>query len=97
MKWNAYYHDFNAKEIKTFNIFDHYDFRKDVVRDLNRFKSREEFAKALKRHLFYYFAVKCEWEVLIAPWVGTADTIKIDVYDQVMLNWDVFVDYVWTC
>lgn len=96
MKWNVFYHDFNGQAIKKFNIFDHYDFKKDVERDLHQFRSRDEFAKSLKRHLFYYFCSKCEWEVLISPWVGVADTVKIDVYNQVMLNWDIFVDYCWT-
>lgn len=44
----------------------------------------------------YYFWSKCEWEIIICPWVGKADDIKIDVYDQLMLNWDKFVDYVWS-
>lgn len=31
------------------------------------------------------------YTICTAPDVGK----KIDVYDQVMLNWDVFVDYIW--
>ena len=96
MKWNVYWHDFNAKKIKTYNIFDHWKFKEDVERDLERYKNREDFADALKSHLRYWFWSKTEWEILISPWVGKADTIKIDVYDQVMLNWDTFVDYCWT-
>lgn len=39
----------------------------------------------------------CEWEVVIGPWCGDRGTkeIKVDVYMQVMNNWDIFVDYVW--
>ena len=41
----------------------------------------------------YYFWSKCEWEVLISPWVGGNDEeIKVDVAWQIMNNWDVFVD-----
>ena len=44
----------------------------------------------------YYFWSKCEWEVLISPWVGGNDEeIKVDVAWQIMNNWDVFVDYTW--
>lgn len=45
----------------------------------------------------YYFWSKCEWEVLISPWVGGNDDeeIKVDVAWQIMNNWDVFVDYTW--
>lgn len=98
MKWNAYYYDYNGNQIKSFNIFDHWKFREDVEKDLNKYKDREEFAKALRGHLFYYFCSKCEWEVLISPWAGKREpdaTVKIDVYDQVMQNFEQFLDYVW--
>ena len=29
-------------------------------------------------------------------WVSPAVGKKVDVYEQVMLNWDIFVDYVWS-
>ena len=45
----------------------------------------------------YYFWCKSEYEVVIAPWGGSigANEVKIDIYTQVMNNWDVFLDYVW--
>ena len=45
----------------------------------------------------YYFWAKCEWEVLIKPWVGGkgVEDKKVDVCWQIMNNWDAFVDYVW--
>ena len=60
-------------------------------------KTKEAFAEALRRSLMYYFWSKCEWEVLISPWCGSKknETIKVDVYWQVMNNWDHFLDYVW--
>ena len=47
--------------------------------------------------VMYYFWAKCEWEVLITPWVGGkgVEDKKVDVCWQIMNNWDVFVDYVW--
>ena len=97
MKWFVYYHSWNSNKITTFNIFDHYRFTADVEKALSRCRTKDEFAKQLKRDLFYYFGSKCEWEVVIKPWVGDKNNegIKVDVYEQVMLNWDVFLDYVW--
>lgn len=97
LKWYVYYHDWNGSEIKTFNIFNHGSFREDVEKYLKKYKNKEEFAKRLRSSLSYYFWSKCEWEVVITPWVSNRNTedIKIDVYDQVMNNWDIFVDYVW--
>lgn len=98
LTWNVYYHNFNGGEIQKFNIFDHWKFNEDVSKDLHRCRNREDFGKLLRGHLFYYFNSKCEWEVLISPWVGDKEKgiIKVDVYDQVMMNWDIFLNYVWS-
>lgn len=98
MEWYVYRYDFNSREIKRFNIFDHWKFREDVEKDLHKCKVKADFAELLRKNLFYYYCSKCEYEILISPWIGDKDkcTIKVDVYDQVMLNWDVFVDYCWT-
>ena len=64
---------------------------------MKAYEDKNSFADKLKRELQYYFWSKAEWEIIISPWLGSSNSerIKIDVYDQVMLNWDVFVDYVW--
>ena len=35
--------------------------------------------------------------MIISPWCGGKNTkdIKVDIYTQVMNNWNVFLDYVW--
>ena len=98
MEWYVFYHNFNGRRIEKYNIFEHGGFRKDVVNYLKKYEERVEFAVALKRSLMFYFWSKSEWELLVSPWSGgvKVKAIKIDVYDQVMLNWDVFVDYVWS-
>ena len=58
--------------------------------------SRDEFEDGLKKYLMYYMWSKCEYEIILSPWTGRADDIKIDVYDQIMMNWNSFVDYVWS-
>ena len=97
MEWNVFYHDVNKREITTFNIFHHYNFNKDVQRNLKQIKDKDEFARRLKYDLMYYFWCKSEYEVIISPWgdgMGTED-VKIDIYTQVMNNWDIFLDYCW--
>jgi hypothetical protein len=98
MKWIVYCHEFNSDRIETFNVFDHDGFNREVLTHLKKYRTRDSFAEALRRSLFYYFCSKCEWEVIISPWVGSRNNegIKVDVYQQVMNNWDIFVDYVWT-
>lgn len=107
MQWNVYYHDFNRRKITTFNVFDHGRFCADLAKLARQRKkgddgkthyiSKEEFTKGMKSLLMYYYWSKCEWEIVIGPWVGDyeKEAVKIDVYDQLKLNFDIFVDYVW--
>lgn len=47
------------------------------------------------KHCYYWS--KCEWEIILSHWPPrkNAQELKIDVYDQVMLNWPIFCDYIW--
>lgn len=97
MKWIVYYHNINRDKVETFNIFEHGSFRKYVKEAIKKYKDKDEFAEQLRKELMYYYWSKAEWEIILSPWVGGRNTqpIKIDVYDQVINNWDVFVEYVW--
>lgn len=96
MKWNVYYYNINRNKIEIYNIFNHGGFYNDVIKFSKKCTVKEEFEKELKNSLQYFFWSKSEWEILISPWIGKDDCkIKIDVYDQVINNWEVFVDYVW--
>lgn len=95
--WNVFYHSVNADEICVSNVFKHSGFMADIDKAFKKCKTKEKFAEALQHSLMYYFWSKCEWEVLISPWVGGKGTkeIKVDVYWQIRNNWEIFVDYVW--
>lgn len=45
----------------------------------------------------YYFWSKCEWEIILSdfPPSDRFKKKKVDVYEQVMLNWDKFINYLW--
>ena len=96
MEWNVYYYDINRKEISIYNIFEHGSFKQEFDTLAQLDTSKEEFADELKRMLMYYFWSKCEWETVLKPWVGDMNVgKKIDVYEQIKINWDKFVDYCW--
>lgn len=58
---------------------------------------KNEFAEAVKRDLLYYFWSKCEYEIVITGWPNVEDNLeKVDAYGQVMLNFDIFIDYLWS-
>ena len=106
LEWNVYVGDFNSREIQVHNIFDHWSLCGDLGAELRRLdrkkelteeEKKESFKAALHRDLKYYYWSKCEWEVVIQHWPPSERfrALKIDVYDQVMLNWDKFFEYTW--
>lgn len=96
IEWNVFYYNINRKKIDTYNIFEHGSFVRYVKEAINEYKNKEKFTEQLKSELRYYFGEKCEWEILLSPWVSDEKVaVQINVYEQVMLNFNVFVDYVW--
>lgn len=99
LEWNVYFHDFNRNEIVVYNIFRHYKFNEEVQKLIKSKIDKTEFKEKLRKELMYWFWSKCEYEVIISPWVGRnreEAEVKIDIHDQVMLNFDRFVDYCWS-
>lgn len=110
LQWNVFIHDFNGRRIETYNIFNHYTLCRQLAKVARQRKkgedgkrhaiTREEFIKELRSWCMYCFWSKCEWETVIGPLIcrdGEFDkeAKKIDVFDQIEMNFDVFADYVW--
>ena len=95
IEWYAFYHDINRRKIIKWNIFEHSTFRDKVEDMLKENLTKEEFSAQLKKELMYYMWSKSEYELILHPWIGDANDVKIDIYDQVTMNWGSFVDYVW--
>lgn len=98
LEWNVYVYDINRRKVKVYNIFNHGRFYDEVIEMLKKEETIDEFKKRLETSLMYYFWSKSEWEILVSPWLGDKNDkeIKIDVYDQVMNNWEIFSNYVWS-
>lgn len=98
MQWNVYRGNFNSRKIETYNIFTYISFLGDCVKNAEKNRNdREAFMDTLRKDLMYYFWSKCEWEVIISHWPPSdhLQDEKVDVYSQVMMNWDIFSTYVW--
>lgn len=96
MEWYVYYNDSNFGLIIPWNVFNHRKFASEVLETLNYYDNKKNFKKELRRVVMYYFACKSEYEVVISEWVGRQANLKVDVFMQLTLNWDAFVDYVWS-
>lgn len=96
--WNVYVESINRKEITTYNIFTHSSFLKDCKEHIKEYaEDREAFLEEVRKSLMYYFWSKCEWEIIISDWPPSKnfDGFKVDVYDQVMMNWGIFSQWLW--
>lgn len=95
MEWNALYYNYNANQMEPHNVLRG---REDFIRKMKKkFPAKEDFAKELRSEMQYRYWSKAEWEIVLTPLVGSRENAdrKIDVFDQLLLNWDKFVDYCW--
>lgn len=95
LQWNVLNHNIGSDEIVQFNIFDHSGFRKDMREAARNIYDRDEFTKAGRRSLMYYFWSKCEYEIVVIPFGSNPKGVhrKIDVYNQVWGNREAFIEY----
>ena len=97
MEWNVYKYNFNKNKIEVFNIFNHGNFRKDVESLLKKkIESKKVFSEELKKILVYYFWSETEYEIVVNPLADESNANKkVDVFEQVMNNWNHFLEYMW--
>lgn len=97
LEWNVFYESINTGKITTLNVFDHHGFLDDCRKIDMVCRDRESFDREVKKSLTYYFRWKCEYEIVLSDWPPSNRTParKIDVYDQVCLNWQAFSNYLW--
>ena len=100
LTWNVFYSD--ADRIEPHNIFKHgrlMDDLRKAYRKYGRGKNpdRGAFLEDVRRSLMYYYWSKCEWEIVLDHWPHSdrKQARKVDVYDQIRLNWEHFCNYLW--
>lgn len=97
--WNVYVSNFNTGKIETHNVFDHWRVWEDLCKAARKYRDSERplFEEEVRKTMMYYYWSKCEWEVIIDHWPRNErmKDEKVDVYDQVRLNWGIFLDYLW--
>jgi len=98
LEWYVYYHSWNDNKIESFNVFDHGGFLEDCKKNAKKNNhDYDAFCEQLRQDAMYYYWSRCEWEIILSPWVHRKEDveIKIDVFDQLKLNWEAFCKYAW--
>lgn len=98
--WYVYIENVNRQTIEVVDLFDGYYMSKECPKILEECgEDKEQFAKLLKDALMYQYWSRCEYEIILTGWPPPNKDrfreLKIDVFSQIRLNWDAFIDYVW--
>lgn len=97
LEWNVFHQNMNTQKIENFNIFNHGSFYKDIKTAFLKSRGDKiEFGKKLLDEVRYYYWSKCEHEITIGGWPRDDRITKVDVARQIEMNWEIFVDYVWS-
>lgn len=94
LEWNVVKYDTNKRRFVEYNVL-----LPVVVEDIKARTAeavgRAAFAEGVGRVCRYYFGSRTECEIILEEWPirDNPTRCKVDVYDQLVLNWDRFIDY----
>lgn len=94
MVWNVMLFDYNQGKTVPYNVFNNSTFSSDVAKLLSSQHHRGFISAELDRMAMYSFWGRCEYEFIASDWPPSGREEKVDVYSQLKMNWDRFVDYV---
>jgi len=96
--WNVYHYSHSRNKIEVWNIFHSIGFSEGIEKIIKKKYKKEIFADKVKSELIHYFLTNYMYEVTVCkyprPDMSDGD-VRIDVFDQVMLNFDAFIDYLY--
>jgi len=87
--------DFNQDKIEVYDVVPMFIREIEAISKSKRPKTKDELDEMLDQEAMYHFWSKCEYEILIRDWPSGKEEEKIDVYDQLKMNWNNFVDFFW--
>ncbi len=96
--WNVYHYSHISKQIEMWNIFHSIKFCEGIDRIIKKKYEKEAFAEEVRGELMCCFWTKYEYEITVCKYPRPetdTDDLRVDVFDQVMLNFDVFIDYLY--
>ena len=100
LEWNVYKEDFNRKRIVKSNVFNYVGFLEGCKKAYRKYKQDDQvkdLEKEIRSLAMYYFWAKCEYEIILTGWPPPKsgfEEMKIDIYDQLTMNWDYFFKYI---
>lgn len=98
LAWYVYKENGASGKLEAFNVFDHIGFVSDLAKAARSSEELGPFEDELNCAVFRHFWGRTEYEVILShcpPEPDGKNNVKIDVRDQLYLNWDHFFGYCW--
>lgn len=101
MHWNVFMEDVNLRRIVYYDVLASEWIQDKFAIALERSKGdKSYFASEAMKILRYQYWGRCEYEIILSCWPPMPAPYrfkdrKIDVFEQIWINWDQFIDYVW--
>lgn len=83
----------NKEDFEKYDVMQYFiNCYKDSKKQKREPKNFEEFKKFVEDNSKYMFWCRCEYELVLKPWVGHKNEKKIDVHWQIMNNLDIVTE-----
>lgn len=94
LEWNVWRYNCNSKKMEQYNALS--GFENTIKKLRETCESKTDFAEKLDREFMYMYWSRCQYEIILKPWAGD-DSVerKIDIYEQLKMNWDAVVERCW--
>jgi hypothetical protein len=94
-KFNVLYFDFNAKELKPYNVITE-DLIEEFKKKTKSLTSTKDKKKVLDDYFLYYYWSRREYELFIGDAFeeDISKYKKVDIYAQIQMNFDVIYNLV---
>ena len=98
--WKVFIYDFSSRNIKTYNVFENSRFvdgLKSIKKQMKKEKIEDKlwFGDEITKKAMNAFWGKSEYEVVMDSIFERPCETKVDVFCQLSLNWNQFIDYIW--
>ena len=94
--YNVWIWDFNTDSLESYDVVPRFvESIKQYIKPKNLPKTKEALDEILESDARYCFWTKCEYEMIIHGWPEQKNDQKVDVYQQLKLNWSIFLDFFW--
>lgn len=94
--YNVWLWNFNHDELESYDVVPRFvDSIKRYVKPKDLPQTKEDLDVILKNDARYMFWSKCEYEMIIHGWPEQKNDQKVDAYQQLKLNWPIFLDFFW--